>query len=122
MVLPTWPANWSLPRERCARRSRGLPPQSVFTWSGDGSPETFPEAAPAIKPVAILHADGDWYESVRLTLETFEPQVNLGGFVVIDDYGFWEGAKEATHEYRVSRGIDASLVEVDQTAVFWRKP
>ena len=84
--------------------------------------ETFAEAAPAIKRVAILHADGDWYESVRLTLETFEPNVSPGGFVVIDDYGFWEGAKEATHEYRVSRGIDASLVEVDQTAVFWRKP
>ena len=84
--------------------------------------ETFPEVAPAIKQVAILHADGDWYESVRLTLETFEPKVSPGGFVVIDDYGFWEGAKEATHEYRASRGIDASLVEVDQTAVFWRKP
>jgi O-methyltransferase len=84
--------------------------------------ETFPEVAPAIKQVAIVHADGDWYESVRLTLETFEPKVSPGGFVVIDDYGFWEGAKEATHEYRASRGIDASLVEIDQTAVFWRKP
>jgi O-methyltransferase len=83
---------------------------------------TFPEAAPAIKGVAILHADGDWYESVRLTLKTFEPKVSPGGFVVIDDYGFWEGAKEATHEYRASRGIAAPLVEVDQTAVFWRKP
>jgi O-methyltransferase len=83
--------------------------------------ETFPEAAPTIERVAILHADGDWYESVRLTLETFEPKVSPRGFVVIDDYGFWEGAKEATHEYRASRGIDASLVEVDQTAVFWRK-
>jgi O-methyltransferase len=84
--------------------------------------ETFPEAAPAINRVGILHADGDWYESVRLTLETFEPKVTSGGFVVIDDYGYWEGAKEATHEYRASRGIHASLVEVDETAVFWRKP
>jgi hypothetical protein len=84
--------------------------------------ETFPEAAPAIQRVAILHADGDWYESVRLTLETFEPKVSPGGFVVIDDYGHWEGAKEATHGYRASRGIVTSLVEVDETAVFWRKP
>jgi O-methyltransferase len=84
--------------------------------------ETFPEAAPEVERVAILHADGDWYESVKLTLETFEPKVSPGGFVVIDDYGDWEGAREATHEYRASRGIDASLVEVDQTAVIWRKP
>jgi hypothetical protein len=84
--------------------------------------ETFPEAARTIEQAAILHVDGDWYESVRLTLETFEPKVSPGGFVVIDDYGWWEGAKEATHEYRASRGIDGSLVEVDGTGVYWRKP
>jgi hypothetical protein len=84
--------------------------------------ETLPETAPKIDRVAILHADGDWYESVKLTLETFESKVSPGGYVVIDDYGDWEGAKEATHEYRVSRGIDAALIEVDQTAAFWRKP
>jgi hypothetical protein len=83
--------------------------------------QTFPEAARAIERVAVLHADGDWYESVRLTLETFESKVSPGGFVVIDDYGYWEGAKAATHEYRASRGIDALLVEVDNTAVYWRK-
>jgi hypothetical protein len=84
--------------------------------------ETFPRSAREIEPVAILHADGDWYESVKLTLETFEPKVSPGGFVVIDDYGDWEGAKEATHDYRASRGIDATLIEVDHTAAFWRKP
>jgi hypothetical protein len=84
--------------------------------------ESFPEAAPTVAHVAILHADGDWYESVKLTLETFEPKVSPGGFVVIDDYGHWKGAKEAALEYRAERGITAPLVEVDYTAAFWRKP
>jgi O-methyltransferase len=84
--------------------------------------DTFPEACTEIAAVAILHADGDWYESVKLTLETFEPKVSPGGFVVIDDYGAWEGARKATHSYRASRGIDAPLIEVDQTAAYWRKP
>jgi O-methyltransferase len=83
--------------------------------------DTFPKAAAGIDRVALLHADGDWYDSVRLTLETFEPRVSLGGFVVIDDYGAWEGARAATHEYLAARGIDASLVEIDQTAAYWRK-
>ena len=83
--------------------------------------ETFPEAGAEIERVAIVHADGDWYESVKLTLETFEPKVSPGGFVVIDDYGDWEGAKEATHEYRSARGIDAPLVEIDHTAAYWRR-
>jgi O-methyltransferase len=84
--------------------------------------DTFPETARKIDRVAILHADGDWYESVKLTLETFEPKVSPGGFVVIDDYGAWEGAREATHDYRTLRGIDAPLIEIDQTAAHWRKP
>ena len=70
----------------------------------------------------MLHADGDWYDSVLLTLETFYPKVSPGGFVVIDDYSGWEGAKIATDEYRVTNGIDAPLVEVDGTAVYWQKP
>ena len=89
----------------------------VKGWFAD----TFPAAQSEISSVAILHADGDWYESVRLTLETFEPSVSPGGFVVIDDYGTWEGAKDATDEYRAARGIDAPLVEIDQTAAYWRK-
>jgi O-methyltransferase len=84
--------------------------------------DSFPAAGSQIERIAILHADGDWYDSVKLTLETFEPRVSPGGFVVIDDYGAWEGAREATHEYRTARGIDAALVEIDQTAAYWRKP
>jgi hypothetical protein len=84
--------------------------------------ESFPAAARQIDQIAILHADGDWYDSVKLTLETFEPRVRPGGFVVIDDYGAWEGAREATHEYRTARGIGTPLVEIDQTAAYWRKP
>jgi O-methyltransferase len=83
--------------------------------------ESFPQAAPNIGEVAVLHADGDWYESVRLTLETFEPKVRAGGFVVIDDYGAWEGAKEATDEYRAAHGISAPLIEIDNTGAYWRK-
>ena len=84
--------------------------------------DTFPEAASKILSVAVLHADSDWYDSVRLTLETFYPKVSRGGFVVIDDYNDWEGAKTATDEYRAAHGIDAPLREIDITAVYWQKP
>jgi hypothetical protein len=90
----------------------------VKGWFAD----SFQPTEGQIDRVAILHADGDWYESVKLTLETFEPKVSPGGFVVIDDYGAWEGAKEATHEYRTANRIDAPLVEIDHTAAYWRKP
>jgi O-methyltransferase len=83
--------------------------------------DTFPEAAPAIDQIAVLHVDGDWYESVRLTLETFYPKVVPGGFVIIDDYGTWPGAMRATDEYRGRVGDRTRLIRVDHTGRYWRK-
>jgi O-methyltransferase len=84
--------------------------------------DTFPQAVDKIDRVALLHADGDWYDSVLLTLETFYPKVSPGGFVVIDDYRDWEGAKTAADEFRAANGIDAPLVEADISAAYWQKP
>jgi hypothetical protein len=82
--------------------------------------DTFHREADSIGPVAVLHADGDWYDSVRLTLETFYDRVSPGGFVVIDDYGIWSGARRAVDEFRVARSLQESLVVVE-AAAYWRK-
>lgn len=84
--------------------------------------ETFPEAAPEIEAVSLLHCDGDWYESVKLTLETFYPKLSSGGYVVIDDYGHWIGARRATDEFREHHKIDAPLIRIDYTGHYWQKP
>lgn len=82
--------------------------------------DTFPTAGDAVGPIAVLHADGDWYESVRLTLETFYDRVSPGGFVVIDDYGVWSGARQAVDEFRAGRLLKESLIVVE-AAAYWRK-
>lgn len=84
--------------------------------------DTFPTAADDVGTVAVLHCDGDWYESVRLTLETFYPRIPSGGYVVVDDYGHWIGARRATDEFRKAVGDEARLVRSDYTGVWWRKP
>jgi O-methyltransferase len=83
--------------------------------------ETFPVNADDIGPVAVLHADGDWYESVMLTLRTFYPRVAPGGYVVIDDYGAWPGAMRAVDEVRREVGDSAPMVAADFTGRYWRK-
>ena len=83
--------------------------------------DTFPGAAAEIDEVAILHADGDWYDSVKLTLETWHDKVSPGGFVVIDDYGHWEGARRAVDEFRSARGITAPMRKIDYSGVYWSK-
>jgi len=83
--------------------------------------QTFAATADDVGPVALLHADGDWYESVMLTLRTFYPRVSPGGFVVIDDYGAWPGAKRAVDEFRQEVGETAPMVSADFTGRYWRK-
>jgi O-methyltransferase len=83
--------------------------------------ETLEDAAGEIGPVAVLHCDGDWYDSVLLTLEVMYPLVSPGGFVVIDDYGTFPGARRATDDYRRGVGDAAPLRRIDQTGRYWRK-
>ena len=83
--------------------------------------ETLEEAAGEIGAVAVLHCDGDWYDSVLLTLEVMYPLVSTGGFVVIDDYGTFPGAGRATDEYRLRAGEAAPLRRIDHTGRYWRK-
>jgi hypothetical protein len=49
--------------------------------------------------IAILRLDTDWYESTKFELEVLYPILSVGGVLIIDDYGSWEGAKKAVDEY-----------------------
>lgn len=82
--------------------------------------DTFTEVQ--IGDIALLHIDADWYESVKLCLETFYDSVEPGGYVVIDDYGHWEGCRRATDEFLKTHGIDIKLTRVDYTGRYFRKP
>ena len=49
--------------------------------------------------VSVLRLDTDWYESTKVELETLYPRLSVGGSILIDDYGHWEGARKAVDEY-----------------------
>jgi O-methyltransferase len=82
--------------------------------------ETFP--AVQIPEIALLHIDADWYESVKLCLENFYDCVRPGGFIVIDDYGHWQGARKATDEFLSERAPGVNLTRVDYTGRYFQKP
>jgi O-methyltransferase len=64
--------------------------------------ETIPAAAP--EQIAILRLDTDWYESTRHELEHLYPRLSRGGVLLIDDYGWWKGSREAVHEFLEESG------------------
>jgi O-methyltransferase len=64
--------------------------------------DTIPGAAP--DRIAILRLDTDWYESTRHELEHLYPRLSPGGVLLLDDYGYWEGARRAVDEFLEATG------------------
>lgn len=81
--------------------------------------ETLPAAR--IEKIALLHVDADWYASVKLCLDEFYDRVEPGGFIVLDDYGYWEGCCKAFDEFVSDRELNVDLVRVDNTARHFEK-
>jgi O-methyltransferase len=72
--------------------------------------DTIPEHAP--DRISILRLDTDWYESTRHELEHLYPRLSPGGVLLLDDYGYWEGAREAVDEFLEETGERLLLVRM----------
>lgn len=71
--------------------------------------------------IALLHLDCDLYQSVKYCLETLFDKVVEGGCIVIDDYGYWEGCKQAVDEFIKNRNLEVQLTRVDSQGVYFFK-
>jgi len=81
--------------------------------------ETFQQPLP--EQVALLHCDADWYESVILVLNTFYDRIPKGGCIVLDDFGYWEGCREAFYDFCKQRNEKPLLERVGSTQAYWIK-
>lgn len=84
--------------------------------------DTLPTTSSQIGHIALLHMDGDWYESTRDILDNLYDQVVPQGRIQVDDYGHWEGCKKAIHEFEARRGIKFHMHPIDTTGVWFQKP
>ena len=63
--------------------------------------------------ISILRLDTDWYDSTKIELEILFPLLQKNGFLIIDDYGHFMGAKRAVDEYFKKKNIKPYLHIVD---------
>jgi O-methyltransferase len=103
---------------RALLEQAGVPPSRFEIVTGFYA-DTFPTVK--TPQTALLHVDCDFYEPVRLTLEKFYPRLSPGGFVVLNDYGIYKGARTATDEFFEAHGLDIEPVAIDPTASFFQK-
>ncbi|MCX7825624.1 MAG: TylF/MycF family methyltransferase [Verrucomicrobiae bacterium] len=93
-------------------RSTGYPENKVHLVPGRVE-DTIPKTMPG--PLALLRLDTDWYESTKHELVHLYPLLAVNGILIIDDYGYWQGARKAVDEYFTERGVRLYLHRVDDT-------
>jgi hypothetical protein len=72
--------------------------------------------------IAVLHLDGDWYDSTMICLDCLYDRVQSGGVIQIDDYGHWAGARKAVHDFFDRRNMKVRLDYIDYTGRQFIKP
>jgi hypothetical protein len=87
----------SLDEVKAGFQARGLLSQAVFV-RGDVL-KTLKNAENLAESISVLRLDTDWYESTKMELEILYPRLQIGGVLIVDDYGYWGGAKKAVDEY-----------------------
>jgi len=75
--------------------------------------DTIPKTIP--NKIALLRLDTDWYESTKHELIQLFPLLVSGGVLIIDDYGFWKGARKAVDEYFAENNVRVLLNRMDET-------
>ncbi|MCI0562872.1 MAG: TylF/MycF family methyltransferase [Nitrososphaera sp.] len=90
--------------------STGYPPDNLVFVKGKVE-ETLPATTP--QTISILRLDTDWYESTYHEVVHLYPKLSKKGVLILDDYGFWKGAREAADRYFDQNKTDILLNRID---------
>jgi len=93
--------------------STGYPPERLHFVRGRVE-DTIPAQAP--EAIALLRLDTDWYESTRHELVHLYPRLAGGGVLIVDDYGHWQGSRQACDEYFARDAPPLLLGRIDYAA------
>jgi O-methyltransferase len=65
--------------------------------------------------IALLRLDTDWFTSTYHELLHLWPRLVPNGVMIIDDYGYWAGARKAVDQYFREVGLYPFLHRIDDT-------
>jgi O-methyltransferase len=94
-------------------RNTGYPFSNISFVKGKVE-DTIPNLKPDNK-ISLLRLDTDWYESTLHEMTHLYPLLASKGVLIIDDYGHWQGARQAVDEYFDSIQSTIHLNRIDYT-------
>ena len=82
----------------------------------------FSESLPALsgETWSVVRLDGDLYESTMDGLRNLYPRLSVGGYLIVDDFGF-DNCRAAVEDYRREHGIREEIERVDWVGAYWRR-
>lgn len=86
-------------------------PENNFIFVRGKVQDTIPGNMP--KSICLLRLDTDWYDSTYHEMEFLYPLLVKGGVLILDDYGYWQGARMAVDKYLQESGNDILLNKID---------
>jgi len=95
---------------RSNMRSTHYPEENIRFIQGKVE-DTIPQAMPT--NISILRLDTDWYESTYHELKHLFPVLSPNGILIIDDYGWYRGSREATDQYFQENDTQIFLNRID---------
>jgi hypothetical protein len=94
--------------------STGYPQENILFVKGKVE-ITIPDTVPS--KIALLRLDTDWYESTYHELKHLFPLLSNRGVLIVDDYGFYAGAKEAVDNYFEENNISLLLHRISWSRI-----
>lgn len=108
--------NWSFPDEIVKHNlsTTSYPNDKIILVKGDVK-TTLKVNLPG--SICFLRLDTDWYESIKVELQSLYPRLNKNGVIMIDDYGYFLGVKDAVNEYFKSYDFYPLFHKVDRLGI-----
>jgi hypothetical protein len=107
------------PQESLAEICRSLGVEDIVSPVKGYFKDTLPLLRERLGQVALLHMDGDWYDSTRDILVNLHDRLHEDALVQVDDYGHWDGCRKAVHDFAAERGVRMSLRRIEQGTGVW---
>jgi hypothetical protein len=119
-VLPTWEAmrqtgrSWgfggTVEHVKSVVLTSGYPAEQFVFVPGDVE-----GSLPAIRPdsISLLRLDTDLYRSTYHELVHLYPALSVGGILILDDYGSFEGVRAATDRYTAEQALRLFLTRIN---------
>lgn len=89
-------------------------PESNLVYIKGKVEDTLPTKIPNGK-ISLLRLDTDWYESTKHELNILFPMLTENGVLIVDDYGYWKGCRQAVDEYFETNNFPVLMNRIDST-------